>query len=310
MTTSRRIIPVHPLIKTSGVRLNGATSGIRRTTGLPAPGPLTMAAWVRVVVDQVGALRYIFSNSASGGADYCELGWQGDNSSSVEDAGGLTQFSVGMPVNGSWFYAALVNGSGGASFRGLWARLNQQFQKTTPRTDRAFTPVSLDVGAILTNAATIEVANLRVWKRVLSETELYAEMYSPFAVSRKALDTDILGYGDMRNRAPGGEWTYTAVSGGTVVTPVSSDEIWFPKRLTVLAAGNASITNVSPSVLYEGLTNIVITGTGFGATQGTKTVYLDDKLQSIVSWTDTTITFNAVSPNLWNNARLLQVRGT
>jgi hypothetical protein len=155
-----------------------------------------------------------------------------------------------------------------------------------------------------------EFAHMRVWKRALSETELYAEMYSPFAVSRKALDTDILGYGDMRNRAPGGEWTYTAVSGGTVVTPVSSDEIWFPKRLTVLAAGNASITNVSPSVLYEGLTNIVITGTGFGATQGTKTVYLDDKLQSIVSWTDTTITFNAVSPNLWNNARLLQVRGT
>ena len=270
-----------------------------------------MAAWVRVVVDQPGSWRYIFNVGDSGQTDYCQLGWRSDNTSGVEDGPGSAQFSVGMPVNGSWFYAAMVNGLSGVSFGGLWAPLNGQFQKTALRTYRTFATVSLDVGNPPGSvSAYIEAANIRVWKRVLSETELYAEMYSPFAVSTKDIYANILGYGDMRNRAPGGEFTYTAVSGGTVVTPVSSDEIWFPKRLTVLAAGNASITNVSPSVLYEGLTNIVITGTGFGATQGTKTVYLDDKLQSIVSWTDTTITFNAVSPNLWNNARLLQVRGT
>jgi hypothetical protein len=151
---------------------------------------------------------------------------------------------------------------------------------------------------------------MRVWKRALSEVELYAEMNSPFAVSTKDLDTDILGYNDRRNRAPGGEWTYASVSGGTVVSPVSYDEIWFPKRLTILATGGMTITNVVPTVLYEGLTGIIITGTGFGASIGTKTVYLDDKLQTVTAWADTSITISAVSPNLWANARLLQVRNT
>ena len=80
-----------------------------------------------------------------------------------------------------------------------------------------------------------------------------------------------------------------------------------------LAAGGAAafvINSVTPNVLYEGLTGVVIAGSGFGASQGTKTVYLDDKLQTVTAWADTSITITAVSPNLWANARLLQVRNT
>jgi hypothetical protein len=79
-----------------------------------------------------------------------------------------------------------------------------------------------------------------------------------------------------------------------------------------LAAAAAAfvINSVTPNVLYEGLTGVVIAGSGFGAVQGTKTVYLDDKLQTVTAWADTSITITAVSPNLWANARLLQVRNT
>ena len=268
---------------------------------------------MRIVVDRTGNYRYFFTFEntvppTDATANHA-MGWSASDASELYVTGqGAANFPIHPPRNGLWFYASIS--SDGSNIFGVWALAGGGFVRAQ-LTYGALTIASMSFGNNSWDERVgAEFAHMRVWKRALSETELYAEMNSPFAVSQKNLDTDILGWNDRRNRAPGGEWTYTAVSGGTVVTPISSDEIWFPKRLTVLAAGNASITNVSPSVLYEGLTNIVITGTGFGATQGTKTVYLDDKLQSIVSWTDTTITFNAVSPNLWNNARLLQVRGT
>jgi hypothetical protein len=190
-------------------------------------------------------------------------------------------------VNSRWETAATTTGTGGGT-NGYASVLNDNFNEW------------LDG----------EFAHLRAWSRVLSEAELRDEMNSQTVVSRKNLHTDILGYGDMRNRAPGGEWTYTAVSGGTVVTPVSSDEIWFPKRVTIVGGGGGphTVDSVTPSILYEGLTGVVIAGSGFGASQGTSKVLLDGIEQTVTAWSDTSITFSVVKPTVWASPRTLAVR--
>jgi hypothetical protein len=266
---------------------------------------------MRVVNEKAGTWRFAVAIENASGNEWGGLNWRADtNVWQCNNFGGTNNFvdTVG-PLSG-WAFIAYTR-AGNPTATGYWSRMNGRFDKTLVNT---LSIAALDHIQFGNDGAGEwvdgEFAHMRVWKRALSETELYTEMYSPFAVSKKDLDTDILGWNDRRNRAPGGEWTYTAVSGGTVVTPVSSDEIWFPKRITILAATGMTITNVAPSILYENLTNIIITGTGFGASQGTKTVYLDDKLQTVTAWAATSITITAVSPNLWANARLLQVRNT
>ena len=303
------------MAKNYGVHVASGTEFLT-LSNVPSKTSSTWCCWCRYLTAPQGSWAPIICTDAypPAGNGLSQIGWDSSALMSVRRSGGdRGDFPAGNePKVGHWFWAGFIlKGLAAGDMIGYrWVNSRWETAATTTGTGAGTNAYASVLNDNFNEWLDGEFAHLRAWSRVLSEAELRDEMNSQTVVSRKNLHTDILGYGDMRNRAPGGEWTYTAVSGGTVVTPISSDEIWFPKRLTVLAAGNASITNVSPSVLYEGLTNIVITGTGFGATQGTKTVYLDDKLQSIVSWTDTTITFNAVSPNLWNNARLLQVRGT
>jgi hypothetical protein len=68
------------------------------------------------------------------------------------------------------------------------------------------------------------------------------------------------------------------------------------------------ILSVSATRLYEGLTGVVITGYGFGATQGTSKVMVDGVTQTVTSWGNTSITFNVVAPSGYASPRTLQVQ--
>lgn len=76
-----------------------------------------------------------------------------------------------------------------------------------------------------------------------------------------------------------------------------------------LGTGSAFyIESVSPTKLFSGLTNVVITGVGFGNAQGTSKVLLDGVEQSVDSWSDTSIQFDVVDPTVWATVRTLEVK--
>ena len=56
-----------------------------------------------------------------------------------------------------------------------------------------------------------------------------------------------------------------------------------------------TITNVSPSSFGDGQTNVVVTGTNFGASQGTSTLDIAGIVQTGLTWTDTQITIPVVN---------------
>lgn len=68
------------------------------------------------------------------------------------------------------------------------------------------------------------------------------------------------------------------------------------------------ISNVVPSTLYEGLTNITVYGLGFGASQGNTKIYVDEMEQNVQSWQDHTIVFNYVNPAGWASPRNVIVK--
>ena len=214
MTTSRRIIPVRPLIKTSGVRASSSDGPIKRTTNLPGSQSCTMCGWFRLVTDRSVSQDYVGLMELGMVASTQQLLAFEIATTAMEVYNGGNAFFATRPKVGVWFFAALTMDE---NIRGFWAYPGSAFVKTSGLATGSFTPDVMvfagdsRIGEWLDG----ESAHMRVWKRALTEAELYAEMNSPFAVSRKALDTDILGWNDRRNRGPGGEWTYTAVSGGT-----------------------------------------------------------------------------------------------
>jgi hypothetical protein len=311
--STKNIVASRKPIKTSGVRINEstATAMITRSSNLPVSTAYTMAAWVRIAVNRVNNFRYFFgventvppTNSNVNNS----MGWNSANTPELYvTTSGSTTFASDPPVNGGWFYASMS--SNGSTVFGVWALAGGRFVRVQT-TYSTLTIASMTFGNNTWDEVVgCEFAHMRVWKRALSEVELYAEMNSPFAVSKNALDTDILGYNDRRNRAPGGEWTYASVSGGTQELILSNSlDIRILNKFVIPVSTGLTVTSIVPSILYKGLTNIVITGTDFGSTQGTSQVLLDGVPQTIVDWTNTSIIFSVTSPTEWANPRVLQV---
>jgi hypothetical protein len=103
----------------------------------------------------------------------------------------------------------------------------------------------------------------------------------------------------------------TGTAAGTVTFSGNAGYIAF--QLALKKAGGSApaifaIDSVTPNVLYEGLTSIVIAGAAFGTTQGNSKVLLDGTEQTVTAWSDTSITFNTVSPSQWASSRKLEVR--
>lgn len=87
----------------------------------------------------------------------------------------------------------------------------------------------------------------------------------------------------------------TSVTAGTkTVTATWSTTAGF-KNLAVVsiaaaAASGLTITSVTPSSFDDGITGIVIAGSGFGASQGSSTVDIGGQAQTVTAWSDTSIT--------------------
>jgi len=309
--STKNIVASRDLVRTRGVRSTRGTSNIERTTNLPSAQSFTMCCWVRPISYSTAAHQAFLGVIQVGGSAHSVLRRRTDDAFTmiVSDANSPYAFSQNPPV-GYWSFIAITQkGTAVGDAIGYLAARGEAFEKVTNSAAmNSITPIQANFcdNNSLSESINAEFAHMRVWKRALSEVELRAEMNSPFAVSQKDLDTDILGWNDLRNRAPGGEWTYTAVSGGTqeLILSNSLDIRILNKFITPTGL---TVTSIIPSILYKGLTNIIITGTDFGATQGTSQVLLDGVPQTIVDWTDTSITFSVTSPTEWANPRVLQV---
>ena len=75
-----------------------------------------------------------------------------------------------------------------------------------------------------------------------------------------------------------------------LLKPVQPSLYIIPRPQVSLVAGSPTITNVTPSTVSDGETNVVITGTNFGAAQGTSTVDVGGVTQTGLTWSDTSIT--------------------
>lgn len=82
---------------------------------------------------------------------------------------------------------------------------------------------------------------------------------------------------------------------------------WTAAAVAFLPAASISISSVSTAIPYNGQTGITITGTGFGASQGTGAVYISPSnsvadagkvSQTVTAWSNTSITFTAVKGSL------------
>ena len=102
---------------------------------------------------------------------------------------------------------------------------------------------------------------------------------------------------------------YTLKSGGSLIgagtdDPASglfSDDIagttrsdWDIGPFEYVAATGLSITSVTPSSFDDGVSGIVIAGTGFGSSQGSSTLTIGGQAQTVANWSDTSITFTSV----------------
>jgi len=292
---------------------------LERTTGLPSMTNFTICGWAQEnpgitewgMVFALGGGSFNMGIARGSGAVLMQL---------QEPNNQLLPFTPAPPKNDMPLFMAVTAGPGTGNTKGYWRAINGgSFGTAVSGVTNSWTPAAFRIGNSYydsTDHYQGRIWNVRVWDRPLSADELMAESESSRPVSTRALHAwyplndanyhlDHSGNGRHLTKSGGG-----GLDAPFMESPDAPEEIWFPKRITILAATGMTITNVAPSILYENLTNIIITGTGFGASQGTKTVYLDDKLQTVTAWTNTSITITAVSPNLWANARLLQVRNT
>jgi hypothetical protein len=75
---------------------------------------------------------------------------------------------------------------------------------------------------------------------------------------------------------------------------VSSSWVCAACAIEPASAGGLSITSVTPSSFDDGVSGIVIAGTGFGASQGSSTLTIGGSAQTVANWSDTSITFTSV----------------
>lgn len=82
-----------------------------------------------------------------------------------------------------------------------------------------------------------------------------------------------------------GPVSYSMLSSGYAAIAVSIEEA---------SAGALSITSVTPSSFDDGVSGIVIAGSGFGSSQGSSTLTIGGQAQTVANWSDTSITFTSV----------------
>src|SRR5437016_3165961 len=89
----------------------------------------------------------------------------------------------------------------------------------------------------------------------------------------------------------------------TGVAQVLQGGVW--SNTVNLTVSTPNITSVTPTTAIAG-TQITITGTGFGASQGSGTVWLGSTYGGVVSWDDTQVVANVASGSTTGVAQVLQ----
>jgi len=139
------------------------------------------------------------------------------------------------------------------------------------------------------------IAHMRAWAADLSDAEILAERSSATPVRTSGLYL---------------AWEFVADatdSSGNARHGTVNGTVAYVAGPTLGGGASVVISGVSDSTLYSGQTGIVITGTGFGASQGSGQVIVSPTdnvndssavLQTVTSWGDTSITITAVQKHL------------
>lgn len=162
------------------VRINAAGEYLARTANLPSSTNFTMCGWTLLTV-RASQFQYwgIENNFGSPASDYMLIGYRSTGAFEIARPGGPLSF--GVDPAGAWFFYYLrCQGTGATDFQaGIYRPgIDTTFlQKVLP--GRSFTPAALWVG----NDSWDEYCNglyaaTKVWDTVLTDAELYREMWS------------------------------------------------------------------------------------------------------------------------------------
>lgn len=100
---------------------------------------------------------------------------------------------------------------------------------------------------------------------------------------------------------------YTTAFNGTYVFSATESGGTPVMTLESAAAPGPTITDIDTDEIINPGQSYIITGTNFGATQGTGTVIIDGVAQTVTAWGDTSITCTAVQGNLKYGGKTLTV---
>lgn len=193
---------------------------------------------------------------------------------------------AGLTVSG-WYWIAMVRESV-TSFKTYYGTNNTDGALLSTITSDVTSRASATAMRVLSynGFGTVgTAAHARLWTRALTLTELHAEAASGTVVDAtniwSAADFDGANVADAALDDSGNsrDWTVT----GTL------DLVSGPS----LGPSGPSITSLSDNTPTNGQ-SITITGTGFGATQGSGSVVVGGVTQTVTSWSDTSITITVV----------------
>lgn len=236
------------------------------------------------------------------------------------NTGGETTLTVTLPSNS---YAAGAS----SEFTGLDESAYDQTGSTSSNTSTTSTSVTAGGANSQDNMLALATFSFSVSDATANIQDPPTTGYSSIGVHQDA--NAVIGYGSAYKIISAGEtssaawthdtgggrvaqiFTFKAASiggGGGVSIPIPVGTLTITGLQPVAKSARLEILSISVTRLYEGLTGVVITGYGFGASQGTSKVMLDGVTQTVTSWSDTSITFNVVAPSGYASPRTLQVQ--
>lgn len=173
------------------VRVNGGDY-LYRTANLPTRTSTTMCGWFRRQVDTNNYVGLLALEAVSNGTELWTVGFDVDGTTLMVSNGIAVQTFASSPAAGEWFFAAVrTNASGDITAK--YARASDTgFTTATIAAGRTNPADRITVGSLSYGAFDFDgdVANARCWDADLTDAELWAEMWSPYAVRRTNLNFD------------------------------------------------------------------------------------------------------------------------
>jgi hypothetical protein len=161
------------------VRINGSGEYLSRTTNLPSTTNFTMSGWALLTV-RASQWQYFCGMDGDAGASWLDIGYT--NTGVFELAATAQAGSpFGVDPAGAWFfYWIRCSGTGASDFEGGIYRpgIDTAFIKTN-LAGKSFTPTGMWIGNdSLDEWCNGKYAATKVWNAVLTDAELYREMWT------------------------------------------------------------------------------------------------------------------------------------